>query len=579
MAKKAELRSVLTMDLSPFKKSAAAALAIGKSLAKQFARNPVRFLATASFLGAEKAVRGLAGGMGSIVKASARMATTVAKIGIPLLTAGLIAGTVHAYAFGSEMQDMADRTGVSVEKLVVLTQAMKDNGIESEALLSATKKINVTMVDAAKGNATAAASFEQVGLHVKDLLDMDPGERFMAIGKAVGSLGHDATRSAAAVALLGKSGQQFLSLFADPEAMKTAAESVGSQAQIFGKNAALFDRISDRLGRISVKIRGLFAGVAERIAPMMDKLTAIFDKKDFADWGHKIGDAINKAAAWFVTFWNNPSKTMGYFWEEAKGYALDLGNVLVKVAKDFGEALGDGILSKFKSLNVVAALPGAGAGGAIKGFAKDIANAAPKGVGGGAGGPVTDILGAGAQHARAAAIRPSLDRALGLLGQNAAQSDAGPDMKTPWRLRGFHGAGQLLGKDSILKFHSSLQGASMGGALARMNMQMSPSRSGISSLSGMHLGAYGGSPLLSHGEMERYRSIAASRGVPSIDGMATRRPGEVHAGDRARRKAFEKNEERKRVKGLTEVEALNVIADESKKTAKATIAMAKEIAP
>lgn len=572
MAKKATLTAVLTLDKSPFVREAKKAIAFGKAMAAQFAKSPVKFIATAGFLGAEKAARGLAGGMGSIVKAGARMATTVAKIGIPLLTAGLIAGTVHAYNFGSEMQDMADRTGVSVEKLVVLTQAMKDNGIESEALLSATKKINTTLIEAAKGSGTAAAQFAQVGLNVKDLLDMDPGERFMAIGKAIGGLGHDAARSAAAVGLLGKSGQQFLSLFADPEAMKTAADSVGSQAQIFGKNAALFDRISDRLGRVGVKLRGLFAGVAERIAPMMDKLTAIFDKKDFADWGRKIGDAINHAAAWFVTFWNEPGKTMGYFWEVAKAGAMDFGNVVMNVMAKAGQVFASSIAEH--ALPVFDALLGAiGGGGLAKGILGPkmaAANAGPMGT--------TDFTGAAAQHAKADAARPNaaFERARGMLGQNKTAVDL-TDEKTPWRLRGFHGTGGLMDKSYAgNQFHSSLTGASMAGLLNQRANALG-SRKLTDSLSNMHQGAYGGSPLISHREMERYRSMAAARGVTSIDGVPTRRAGEVHAGDRARRRAFEKDEERKRVKGLTQAEALNEIVKTSKTTADATKAIAEEM--
>jgi hypothetical protein len=52
MAKKAELKAVLSMDMSPFARGAAKALATGKALAAQFARNPVKLLATGAFLGA-----------------------------------------------------------------------------------------------------------------------------------------------------------------------------------------------------------------------------------------------------------------------------------------------------------------------------------------------------------------------------------------------------------------------------------------------------------------------------------------------------------------------------------------------
>ncbi len=75
MAKKAELKAVLSMDMSPFSRSAARALATGKALARQFARNPVKLLATGAFLGAEKAVRGMGSAFGNMAGRAGRAMT------------------------------------------------------------------------------------------------------------------------------------------------------------------------------------------------------------------------------------------------------------------------------------------------------------------------------------------------------------------------------------------------------------------------------------------------------------------------------------------------------------------------
>lgn len=532
------------MDSSQFVRTAARALATGKALARQFAKNPVKFIATGAFLGAEKAVRGLARGMGSIVNASARMARTVATIGLPLLAAGLIAGTAHAYAFGSEMQDMADRTGISVEKLVVLTQAMKDNGIEAESLLSASRKINTTLVDAAKGSQTAAAAFTQVGLKVDDILAQEPGERFTKIGEAIGDIKDPAARSAAAVALLGKSGAQFLSLFADKDAMKIAAMSVGSQANIFGRNAAVFDRISDRIGRIQMKIRGLFAGLAEAIAPMVDKFSEMFDKMDFAPLGAKIGEAIKTGMTYLVALWNDPEAVMGTFWEYAKTQAKTLGNILI----DAGIGLANILI---KTLSKIPAL-------AMLGIKLPELKTGDDHLGANSQ-PIDKI---GTKVARAARLQAALSNARDQLGFSDQEMD---ETKITKRRRL---VGKLVGSSSPI-------GASMAGELAKFKKFNARSiLRPTGSLSDMHSGAYGASSLLSHREIEAYRSSAAARGIKSIDGEATRRPGEVHRGDAARRKAFLKDEERKRLKGLTEVEALNEIVKSSKKTAEATSTMA-----
>ncbi len=142
------LKAVLSLDTSPFVRGAAKALATGKALAAQFARNPVKMIATGAFLGAEKAAAGLGRGiskLGNVVSGVAASGLKAFAVSIPLVGAALAAGVAHAYNFGSELQDMQDRTGIAVEKLVVLTQALKDNGIEFGALVPAIKKMQVAL--------------------------------------------------------------------------------------------------------------------------------------------------------------------------------------------------------------------------------------------------------------------------------------------------------------------------------------------------------------------------------------------------------------------------------------------------
>lgn len=319
MAKKAELKSVLTMDMSPFAKSAAKALTIGKSLAKQLAANPLKFAAVGSFLVAEKGARAFAAGigkLGSIAGSAVRSGLMGFAAAVPLATAGLVAGTVRAYNFGSEMQDLHDRTGIAVDRLVVMTQALHDSGIEMEALVPAMSKMNKALIGAQNGG--SATAFEQIGLHVKDLIALDPGEQFEKIGAAISKMENPAARAAGAMAIFGKSGANLLSFFADGSAMQTARDSIGKQAQLLEKNAEVFDRISDRLGRAGVKLRGFFVGVASRLAPIVDGLTEMMDKIDLAGAGEKLADALKESAKWIIMSIKEPGKMVNFLWQSMK---------------------------------------------------------------------------------------------------------------------------------------------------------------------------------------------------------------------------------------------------------------------
>lgn len=634
MAKTAQLKAVLTMDQSQFVRGAARALATGKALARQFARNPVKLLATGAFLGAEKAVRGMGSAFGNMAGRAGRAMTGLyAKIAAVAGVAGFAKGIEGAYAFGSELQDMHDRTGIAVEKLVVLTQALKDNGIEFDALVPAIKKMQVALVGAAQGG--SAKAFEQIGLHVSDLLDLDPGEQFERIGVAISKLENPAARAAAAVAVFGKSGQNLLSFFADGTAMQTARDSIGEQAKLLGDNAEQFDRISDRLGRVGVKLRGFFVGVAARLAPIMDGLTAVMDKIDLAGLGGALADKLKDAAKWIIIAIKEPQKTITLIWETMKLGAANF-------VDWFAEALANGI---GKVWNVMA--PGlAGMINKIIGMAGPLAGmiqkVKPEDMPKMETNHTFDIFGRAGLEAKAAKARKALNPAdaaaedaierasrfsmpkgqwigasfkgtevtnkasrpqsatdargmqanmgmgfsapgyhpmeLGMAGAHMAQTgfaqannDKLQKQFNSWRFQGFDIAGSA-------PLTMAKNRATAGGgveAMKRMQGMTEFQRGGMRLPGGMNPNAVPTTGLLKHRELESIRSMAAARGISHVDGIPTRRPGEVRAGDAARRKAFIRDQERKRMGNLTEAETLSGVMKAAQETAVATKKMAK----
>jgi len=634
MAKTAQLKAVLTMDQSQFVRGAARALATGKALARQFARNPVKLLATGAFLGAEKAVRGMGSAFGNMAGRAGRAMTGLyAKIAAVAGVAGFAKGIEGAYAFGSELQDMHDRTGIAVEKLVVLTQALKDNGIEFDALVPAIKKMQVALVGAAQGG--SAKAFEQIGLHVSDLLDLDPGEQFERIGVAISKLENPAARAAAAVAVFGKSGQNLLSFFADGTAMQTARDSIGEQAKLLGDNAEQFDRISDRLGRVGVKLRGFFVGVAARLAPIMDGLTAVMDKIDLAGLGGALADKLKDAAKWIIIAIKEPQKTITLIWETMKLGAANF-------VDWFAEALANGI---GKVWNVMA--PGlAGMINKIIGMAGPLAGmiqkVKPEDMPKMETNHTFDIFGRAGLEAKAAKARKALNPAdaaaedaierasrfsmpkgqwigasfkgtevtnkasrpqsatdarnmqanmgmgfsapgyhpmeLGMAGAHMAQTgfaqannDKLQKQFNSWRFQGFDIAGSA-------PLTMAKNRATAGGgveAMKRMQGMTEFQRGGMRLPGGMNPNAVPTTGLLKHRELESIRSMAAARGISHVDGIPTRRPGEVRAGDAARRKAFIRDQERKRMGNLTEAETLSEVMKAAQETAASTNKMAK----
>lgn len=653
MAKTAQLKAVLTMDQSQFVRGAARALATGKALAHQFARNPVKLIATGAFLGAEKAIGAIGSGIGKLPGMAAKAFGTLAKAGA-VVGGVFAAGVVHAYNFGGEMQDMADRTGMPIGKLLVLTQALQDCGVEFEGLVPAVKKMNTALVAAAKsGNASA---FEQIGLSVQELLNKEPADQFEAVATAISKLGSTAARTKAAVDIFGKAGVNMLSFFADGEAMQTARDSLGKQAGILEKNAAVFDRISDRLGRVGAKIRGFFIGAGAGLAGIVDNLTAQFDKVDLAPFGEKVAEMLKDGMKWGFALWEDPKGVMGYFWEVAKTKALELANwlhdavegafpgmavaiengisktiawgkILVGYAVQFGETLVN------TAARWAAALSAAWEATGIPGFIEWMKKTAPNKAG-------WEMGGQGAQGEqdednfvpkgwdnRTPEMKRAVEIAKGVSGKVGAgvipgvgeKGHAGSDMVA-------EGMAQLAknAKGAAEALESAKVGADHFGAKAQaekaeaMRNKIEPAvkkaQARMTAIGGgeekkakrwqsldewrnqqirnlpqlvkwsvqpkLNINAPGVrvGGLLSHREMEGFRTRAAAQGIASLDGVATRRPGEVHAGDAARKRAFDKEQERKRRGDLTDKETLDEMLAVAKDTRTANQKVALAIA-
>jgi len=626
------LKAVLSLDTSPFVRGAAKALATGKALAAQFARNPVKMIATGALLGAEKAIGAIGGAIGGLPNLAAKAFGMLAKAGV-VVGGVFAAGVVQAYNFGSEMQDMADRTGMPIGKLMVLTQALKDSGVEFDALVPAVKKMNVALVTAAKsGNGTA---FEQIGLSVQELLNKEPADQFEAVATAISKLGSTAARTKAAVDIFGKSGVNMLSFFSDGAAMQTARDSLGKQAGILEKNAAVFDRISDRLGRVGAKIRGFFIGAGAGLAGIVDNLTAQFDKVDLAPFGEKVAEMIKGAMKWGFALWEDPMGVMGYFWEVTKTKALELANWLHDAVENafpgMAVAIEDAISKTIAWGKIIIGYAihfGTFLLDAARAFTAWISNwwensgiqevlilakdkidgtqeqnAAPIP---GMGGSADNAPGAGARHdalhkARMAAKKAAREAFIGPVIPKdfvAPTGNKGEDMVA-------EGMAQLAknAKGAAEALESAKVGADHFGAKAQaekaeaMRNKIEPAvkkaQARMNAIGGgeekkakrwqsldewrnqqirnlpqlvkwavqpkLNINAPGVrvGGLLSHREMEGFRTRAAAQGIASLDGVATRRPGEVHRGDAARRKAFQKDQERKRRGDLTEKETLD----------------------
>jgi len=241
----ASFEAELELELSNFRKSIEQAKKRTSDLAKHADKQKI---STRLFKGLASAARNI-GKVGFVAFASITTAATVA-------TAAISAGVKKAFDLGGRLSDVAAQIGDTAGAAQLLETAFAQND---------------------KGSVDA----------------------FQSIARAINAIENPTERAARAMQIFGRSGGELMALFSNPEAINTAAQNLGGQAQLLTENANKFDRASDILASMGAKLQGLWVGVGSEIIDQVLLALEKIDKIDFSDIGVRLGNSLNKAFAFF----------------------------------------------------------------------------------------------------------------------------------------------------------------------------------------------------------------------------------------------------------------------------------------
>ena len=232
---------------------------------------------------AEKGLQSLKGGVmglkGMLMGAFAAITTGAAAMKIR-----------EQFDIGRQLNALSSATGTSVKDLAVLQKAFKESGLEADKVGPMIGRMRKGIVSAANGGAGGEA-FAKLHLNIKALGNMNATEQMDAIGNAIMQIQNPTERTAAAMAVFGKQGQDMLKVFASG-AIADAADDVGAKAKILDQNSALFADISKKLEKISAKTGAMWAAMAASIGPAIKPILDGLSKIDLSGIGKQIGDAI-----------------------------------------------------------------------------------------------------------------------------------------------------------------------------------------------------------------------------------------------------------------------------------------------
>lgn len=193
------------------------------------------------------------------------------------ITAPFVAG-LHVFAeLGGAMDDVAQRTGLTVEAVTELGFAAEMAGASTEDLEKAFVGMAKIMSSAGEGSAQANEKLAALGITVEDLGKLSQDQRFELFAERISQIEDPAQRAATAMEVFGKSGAKLLPMMADGakgiKAMREEAQRLGlSMSTEDAQNAAA---VGDQIEQVGKQIKMVWFQVGAAIAPIAKEYLAI----------------------------------------------------------------------------------------------------------------------------------------------------------------------------------------------------------------------------------------------------------------------------------------------------------------
>jgi hypothetical protein len=239
-------------------------------------------------------VGGLIGGIAAAMLGLSRGAS-IATFGVRVLTAAikslllplglvaLVTAPFMAFSNAAESLDAASksasRLGISVSTFQTLSQVADEAGVSVEQMTGMMTRLGIRVTEASRGNKAAQDSLSRLGLTFAQLQAQSPQRQFEMIAQRIMALPTAAQRSAAAVAIFGKSGAQAMGLIA---AASTGAISEVEKlrdrlgANMTDQQTAGIEIMNDALSRLSLPLEGFINQFVAGLAPAITTVSRLF---------------------------------------------------------------------------------------------------------------------------------------------------------------------------------------------------------------------------------------------------------------------------------------------------------------
>lgn len=165
------------------------------------------------------------------------------------------------------LNDLSKKTGASVETLSGLRLAAEQSGTSLEGIAGGTKKLATAMVE-------HEAVFSKLGINTKNQT-----EALIQLGDVFAGMDDPVQRSALAVKVFGKSGDEMLPMLMEgSEGIRRMVERGQELSGITSQMARDSDRFNDSLAELHLQQQNLYVGIGSQLLPVMNETIEAFNE-------------------------------------------------------------------------------------------------------------------------------------------------------------------------------------------------------------------------------------------------------------------------------------------------------------
>jgi hypothetical protein len=212
----------------------------------------------------------------ALEKQFSSLEAAVAGFGQQLLAAfsvGVIVAFVEkSIDAAAALDDLAEKTGASVENLSELQQVARISGTDMGTVETAITKLNKALHQNDEESKKAQAALKAVGLSVEQLRGLDPAEAFKQMSIAFNGFADSGAKSAAIMAILGKNAAEVLPY------MRDLATETGITAKVTAEQAAASEELQKSIRRLTNDLQETAAALARELVPWLQKTINEFNE-------------------------------------------------------------------------------------------------------------------------------------------------------------------------------------------------------------------------------------------------------------------------------------------------------------